>query len=209
MSASESQLTAIYKSRNNILRIQRSRGYDVSEYEGTPLNVLHLMKEKDQLDMLIKNKDSGRKTYIKYYLGKSLRASNVEGFIEDLFTYESILTEQDDLIIISKDGANASLKQALQNMWNKQNILITVISIPQLQFNILEHDLVPEHKVLTDDEKSAVYRKHNINNDSELPEISRFDPVALVLCMRPGQVCRIIRDSKTAIKSEAYRVCCP
>jgi len=205
---SNTQLNRIYKSRTNILNIQKARGFDVSDYVGIPLNVLHLMQEKDQLDMLLTEKGGTKKVYIKYYLGKSLRASNIEGFVEDLFTYEALLSEKDDLIIIAKDEANPSLKQALQNIWNKQKILITVISLSHIQFNILDHDLVPEHKVLTEDEKKKVYERHNINNDSELPEISRFDPVALVLSMRPGQICRITRDSKTAINTEAYRICC-
>ena len=201
-------LNSIYKSRNNILRIQKTRGFDISEYSGIPMKLLHLMMQKDQLDMLLTNSKNGSKVYIKYYLGKSLRAANIESFVEDLFTYEAILSDNDDLIIIAKDEANPSLKQALQNMWNKQGILITVISLANLQFNILDHHLVPKHIVLSDEQKERVYEEHNINNDRELPELSRFDPVALVLCMRPGQVCKIIRDSKTAITTDAYRICC-
>ena len=57
---------------------------------------------------------------------------------------------------------------------------------------------------------SAIYKikkKFNIVNNSQLPEISRFDPVAQSLCMRPGEVCEILRPSKTAIKSPYYRIC--
>ena len=40
-----------------------------------------------------------------------------------------------------------------------------------------------------------------------IPEISRFDPVALALLMRPKQICKIIRSSKTSITSDFYRIC--
>ena len=74
-------------------------------------------------------------------------------------------------------------------------------------FNILEHSLVPPHKILTDDEKKKVYKQYNITNDSQFPEISRFDPVASALGMRPGDLCKIERPSPTAITSTYYRLC--
>ena len=67
--------------------------------------------------------------------------------------------------------------------------------------------MVPEHIILNKLEKDAVYKKYNIINDSQLPEISRFDPVAKVLGMRPDSVCEINRPNKSAIVSKYYRLC--
>ena len=39
------------------------------------------------------------------------------------------------------------------------------------------------------------------------PEISRFDPVAQAIGLRPKEVCKIIRSSETAITSTYYRMC--
>ena len=50
-------------------------------------------------------------------------------------------------------------------------------------------------------------KRYNIVNDTELPEISRYDPVAQAIGMRPGQICKIIRPSKTAITTDYYRIC--
>ena len=44
-------------------------------------------------------------------------------------------------------------------------------------------------------------------DDNQLPEISRFDPVAQAIGMRPGNICEIIRPSKTAIYAPYYRIC--
>ena len=41
----------------------------------------------------------------------------------------------------------------------------------------------------------------------QLPEISRFDPQALALCIRPGDVCKFIRNSSTALEYNYYRIC--
>ena len=50
-------------------------------------------------------------------------------------------------------------------------------------------------------------QKYNITELSQMPDISRFDPVARAICLRPGQVCHIIRPSKTAIEADYFRVC--
>ena len=46
-----------------------------------------------------------------------------------------------------------------------------------------------------------------IKDKSQLPEISRFDPQALVIGLRPGDICLIERSSVTAMKTNYYRVC--
>jgi DNA-directed RNA polymerase subunit H (RpoH/RPB5) len=53
----------------------------------------------------------------------------------------------------------------------------------------------------------GIMQKYNIADRSLFPDISRFDPVARVIGLRPGQVCNIIRPSKTAIEANYYRVC--
>ena len=76
-----------------------------------------------------------------------------------------------------------------------------------MQFNILEHVYVPLHQVLSESEKINIKNKYNIMNDNEFPELSRFDPVAQAIGIRPGQVCKITRPSKTAIEAPYYRIC--
>jgi DNA-directed RNA polymerase subunit H (RpoH/RPB5) len=71
----------------------------------------------------------------------------------------------------------------------------------------MNHQLVPPHMVLTKEEAAEVKRKYNILDDSQLPDLSRFSPVSQVIGIRPGDICKINRPSKTAIKAEFYRVC--
>ena len=47
-----------------------------------------------------------------------------------------------------------------------------------------------------------LYAAYNIINDKQIPDISRFSPVSQVIGIRPGQVCRIDRTSKTAINTQ-------
>jgi DNA-directed RNA polymerase subunit H (RpoH/RPB5) len=50
-------------------------------------------------------------------------------------------------------------------------------------------------------------KTHNIAHLMQLPEISRFDPQALAIGLRPGQVCMFNRESATAMFYKYYRVC--
>jgi DNA-directed RNA polymerase subunit H (RpoH/RPB5) len=160
--------------------------------------------EKKEEDPATKRKN---KIYIRYYLAKTLRPQNIQEIIDDLFNLEEILTKSDTLMMIIKDDMNETMNNLLNHIWEQDGILIVIQSIKRLQFNILEHILVPPHRVLSSDEVAQVKTKYNIINDSQFPDISRFDPVAQVIGIRPGQVCEIIRPSKTAINSLYYRIC--
>ena len=95
----------------------------------------------------------------------------------------------------------------LNEFWDRDKIFIILFSLERLQFNILEHQYVPTHIVLTEDEKKEMFKRYNILNVKNLPDISRFDPVAQAIGMRPGDICRIERPSKTSVISNYYRYC--
>ena len=197
----------IYKSRINILEILKSQGYNISNYEGSGINEVNSMVRSNQLDMLLKKNDESKKVYIKYHLAKTLSHTNISEYIEDLYNIDTVLTKKDDLIIIMKDEPNESLIKVLKNTWEQDHIYINVFNIKRLQFNILKHELVPPHSVLTEEQAIEMRKKFNITEDSQLPDISRFGPVAQAICIRPGEICKIIRSSNSAIMSDFYRIC--
>ena len=148
-----------------------------------------------------------KKIYIKYYLGKSLRPNNLQEMIDDLFYIEEILTKNDTLLVVVKDEVNETLLNTLRHIWESEKIFIILIPLQRLQFNILEHILVPPHRILNEAEKIKIKIRYNIINDELFPELSRFDPIAKAIGIRPGEVCEITRPSKTAITSFYYRIC--
>jgi len=127
--------------------------------------------------------------------------------IDDLYVLTETLKKTDSLFIIIKDDPNETLLNEIKHIWEADGIFIVIESIKRLQFNILEHILVPPHRVLTESEVDVIMKRYNIINKTIFPNISRFDPVARVIGLRPGQVCEIIRPSKTSIESKYYRVC--
>ena len=201
-------ITAIYKSRTNLLALLNAQGYDISQYDNFGMNEVHAMNTNKQLDIMVVN-ESGQKAYVKYHLGKPLRRDNITEYVEDLYHLEKTLSKQDSLIIVMKSEMNDTNIAVLNQIWEQSGIHIVIFSLDRLQFNILEHTYVPKHTILNEEESQAMMSKYNIAHPDMLPNISRYDPVAMAIGMRPGQVCRIDRFSKTAVSTPYYRICSP
>lgn len=202
-----SSLTAsIYKSRSVLLELMKTQGYNTNDYAGFSVNEVNTMKTNNQLDMILE-KDNKTKIYIRYYLAKSLRPANLQEMIDDLFNVEEVLNKNDTLLIIVKDEINETLVNKLKHIWEQDKIFIIIQNLKRLQFNILNHILVPPHRILSDVEVLEIKARYNIMHDGQFPDVSRFDPVAQAIGIRPGQVCEIIRQSKTAISAPYYRIC--
>jgi len=207
-------ISHIYKSRKIVLELMQKQGYIVNDYANFSINEVNSMKQNNQLDMLLEKSDEyvtaenpKNKIYIRFYLSARPAAKNIQEMIDDLFILTETLKKTDTLFIIIKDDPNETLINELKHIWESEGIFIIVESIKRLQFNILEHTLVPPHRVLAESEVIEVMKKYNVVNKTQFPDISRFDPVARVIGLRPGQLCHIIRPSKTAIETNYYRIC--
>ncbi len=200
------ELVEFFKSRETILALLKEQGYDVSNYENQSINQVSAMHKEKQLDMLVES-ETGKKAYVKYHLSKTLSATNVYNYIDDLINIDEVLQKSDDIIIIMKDEPTDSLVKALKNIWKQDSIFVTVHATKRLLFNILNHELVPPHRIMNEEETEAFKDKFQITDLTMIPDIGRFSPVALAIGMRPGQVCEIMRASNTAIQVPFYRVC--
>ena len=206
-------ISYVYKCRKIVLELMETQGYNVDDYSNFSINEVNSMKQNNQLDMLLEKKEEDpvtkrkNKIYIRYYLGKTIKAANLQDMIDDLFNLEDILKKEDTLFIIIKDEPNETLINELKYIWESDGIFIVIENIKRLQFNILKHDLVPSHSILPETEVNEIMKKYNITDKIQFPDISRFDPVARVIGLRPGQVCQIIRPSKTSIRTKYYRIC--
>jgi DNA-directed RNA polymerase subunit H (RpoH/RPB5) len=209
MSTVSNQILTIYKSRRTILDIlETNLDYNISEYNTFSINEIDAMYNNDQLDMLVTHNNDERKIYIKYYLSsKQIKPQALDEIIEDLFTIENVLTKKDTIMIITEDEPNDTIIAKMKYLFDHDGIFVVIHHIKRLQFNILEHKLVPRCIVLNKNEVDQLMQQYNFKDVKKLPEISRFDPQALAMCLRPGDVCNFYRDSATAMKYNYYRVC--
>jgi DNA-directed RNA polymerase subunit H (RpoH/RPB5) len=210
---SSALISTVFTSRNIILDLMGKQGYNIEDYANFSISEVNSMKQNNQLDMLLEKKEEDsvtkrkNKIYVRYYLGKTIRPANLQEMIDDLFNLEEILNKEDTLFIIIKDEINETLTNELKHIWETDGIFIVIENIKRLQFNILDHELVPEHTIVPESEVVNIMRKYNITDKIQFPDISRFDPVSRAIGLRPGQLCHIVRPSKTAIKANYYRLC--
>jgi len=195
---------SIYKSRKILLEYLNNMGYNTNPYNKYNYQSLYNMIINNSLDMYF---NEGRKIYCKFHIQKPIRSQYIEEYIDEIYNIEEKLSEKDILIIIGNDNINDTTKNYLTSLYIDRQINIIYLSIKELQYNILKHTLVPKHTIISSDKIAEIKTRYNITDNSEFPEISRFDPVAKAIGASPGDIINIERKSKTAITSNYYRYC--
>jgi DNA-directed RNA polymerase subunit H (RpoH/RPB5) len=198
------ELQQVFQAREILLNVLSVQGFEVADYKGDALTTINSMVKNQKLDLFCKHTTEDRKLFVKYCNTKP----NIPTIVDDFFNGDpAILTKQDNLMLITNEPyVNDSTIKILEAFWANHGYFIVVLPLKVLQYNILEHQLVPKHTALSEEDKQAFLTKLNLT-EAQLPEISRFDPVALLLGLRPGTLCHIERNSSTALKEHYYRIC--
>lgn len=209
----------IYHARRNLLDQLKRRGFNTNDYDSFGTHEVHSMFSSGQMDMLLTKDEetevsysgyNAKRIYVKYMLDTmSLRPSKLYEVIDELYQVEEVLDKDtgDELILILPSEPNDTIIEKINMILETDNIMVRPFYMKRLLYNVLDHALVPTHRVLTKTETENVLEKYNLFTTKQLPEISKFDPVAQAIGMRTGDVCEIIRPSKTAIQSTYYRKC--
>jgi len=71
--------------------------------------------------------------------------------------------------------------------------------------SILEHELVPKHEIIEEEEVKELLDRYKIKKE-QLPKIKLSDPVIKEIKARVGDVVKITRQSRTARKTFFYRL---
>lgn len=78
--------------------------------------------------------------------------------------------------------------------------------IPRIfpSFNIFDHEFVPKHEIITEEEREKLLAEYKVH-PYQLPEIKASDPAITAIGAKSGDIVRIVRKSPTAGKYVAYR----
>lgn len=228
-------VATVYKSRSTLLEIMTTKfNYDVSEYTGFSTSDIDAMMLTGQLDMLfdhhmhtekddIDNADgvatktvrvaADSRIYVRYLLRTAMNKSQLESIINDAFVLgkgtglTGPLNAKDTLIIVVSGGAEGdAIRDALSYIWNSEKLMVVIQEVKRLKFNVLNHVYQPHDiHIASPQESAAIMVKYGVSPD-QLPSVWRFDPVAQVLCARPGQIICYHRKSPTATYTWYYRI---
>jgi len=105
-------------------------------------------------------------------------------------------------IIVVQQGMTPSAKQSLTDI--APRYILEQFLEAELLVNITEHKLVPEHIVMTPEEKAELLLRYKLK-EAQLPRIQQGDPVARYYGLKRGQVVKIVRPSETAGRYVTYR----
>lgn len=109
---------------------------------------------------------------------------------------------------LSTNGASNMSKK--EKEFTKNGCMLQFFTYAELQYNPLEHALVPKHEKLTDEEKRELFESYMIKPKLQhvtLPLILRDDVISRWLGLRHGDVVRITRYNPTSGQYYFYRSC--
>jgi len=207
----------LYRSRDVILEMLEDRGYNAENYKDYTIKEIDTMHknmqqkitlENQPLDIIVYHKENGSKLLLKYIYNSKIRVSILQNLIND-YKEQQFFKENDTLIIITKNNiSNENIFDAqLENIYKTENVFVQVFWLDKLVINITKHELVPQHRILSTEEKEKLLEKFDITNYTQLPLILKTDPIAKFYGMKRGDVCEIKRPSETSGVYINYRYC--
>ncbi|XP_076462748.1 DNA-directed RNA polymerases I, II, and III subunit RPABC1 [Babylonia areolata] len=205
----DQEIYKLWRIRKTIMQLCHDRGYLVTQdeldqnleqfkatygdkpSEGRP-------KRKDLIVLVAHNDNPTDQMFVFFPDEPKVGIKTIKAYCQQM--------QQDNImkaVIVVQTGMTPSAKQALVEMAPKY-ILEQFIET-ELLVNITEHMLVPEHVVMTTEEKTELLARYKLK-ESQLPRIQQGDPVARYFGLKRGQVVKIIRPSETAGRYVSYRL---
>eukprot|EP00298_Acanthocystis_sp_HF-20_P020170 c2482_g1_i1.p1 GENE.c2482_g1_i1~~c2482_g1_i1.p1 ORF type:complete len:209 (+),score=87.89 c2482_g1_i1:19-645(+) len=202
--------TKLFRVRRTVLQILRDRGFllDPKEIEKSldDFKASHggqFPSREDLGHLATMRNDPTDQLFVFFCEGDGDDKDKKVG-VKPVRTYLERMKESNvqKAIIITPTGLGPKAKAVVLEF---PKLKIDFFTESELLVNITEHELVPEHRLLTEEETKTLLQRYKVNK-SQLPRISVNDPVARYHGLQKGQVVKISRPSETAGRYITYRL---
>lgn len=212
----------MYRSRRNVLLMLAKQGYDTREYEDEDMAMTEAMMKSGALDMTMRQKEeAGGEEEAMDEEGKEAERRQVtvwycaaQQFSKPAAVLEKVeqlrgngmLRPQDTLYIVGPDDPKDRLTILLNDLWARapeDRVFVAVTTVPRTQIDWAACHGAFKHTRLTAEQTAEIEARFEVPGEpGKLPEISRHDPGAVYIALRPGEICHVARP-----KGDFYRRC--
>ncbi|CEH16459.1 probable 25 kd subunit of dna-directed rna polymerases ii and iii [Ceraceosorus bombacis] len=143
--------------------------------------------------------DPSIRVFVYYADERNVGVKTMRSFVQTLETHD--ITRG---IILWSDKMTTSAKKVTEAM--RLTFTLEDFQETQLLVNITQHYLVPQHEVMTKEQKAELLQRYRLK-ETQLPRIRLDDPVARYFGLQRGEVVKITRPSETSGRYCSYRIC--
>jgi DNA-directed RNA polymerase subunit H (RpoH/RPB5) len=183
--------TFMYNAWKTCLEMAKDRAYHLDDTYNkiTITDFRHMLQNNNNIDIICNSNENNpnKMLYIKFILTLRVKPSSIKEIIDEINTKISDDKQLELTIVLKSEPNNSILKlQKDKTLGNMQ-----IMWCKKLQFNITQHELVPEHTKLTEEEYIKIVQNYNIVSKVQLPTLLKTDTISQYYNYKTGDIIKI------------------